>query len=177
MDNNGPNTANNVTISHLLNHNHLKGISDDGKGSYNHITGIWSVQTIENGTNINLHVVAQIIASNINITSNAIYKSGLNIDPNISNNMTSTTLKIPPSADISITQSASNYNPKNFHNIYIKIKVKNQGHNDAQNLTINSGLNPDLLKYISCYGNGIQSENRNLDINKLKIGAVNTLYN
>ena len=91
--------------------------------------------------------------------------------------MTSTTLKIPPSADISITQSASNYNPKNFHNIYIKIKVKNQGHNDAQNLTINSGLNPDLLKYISCYENGNYNPKTGIwTINKLKIGAVNTLY-
>ena len=154
MDNNGPSTAKNITISYLLNNNYLKWISDDGQGSYNHITGVWSVQSLENGTYITLHVVAQIIGSNIMFNNSAIYLTGSTIDPNPLNNIALTTLNVPPSADVSITQSASNYNPKNFHNIYIIIKVKNKGPNDAQNLIINSGLKPNQLKYISCYGNG-----------------------
>ena len=177
MNNNGPSNAKNITTSYLLNSNYLKWISDDGQGSYNHKTGLWSVQSLENGTYITLHVVAQIIRSNIIIKNSAIYLSGLTVDPNPLNNIALTSLNIPPSADVSITQSASNYYPKNFHNIYVIIKVKNKGPNDAKNLIINSGLNPNQLKYISYYGNGYYNPKTGIwTISKLKSGSINALY-
>ena len=173
--NNGPNTANNITVSYLLNNHYLKWISDDGKGSYNHITGIWSIQTLANSTNITLHVVSQIIKSNIIITNNAVYKSGSTTDPNTLNNMSLTSLNIPPSADISVTQTASNYNPKYLHHICLVFQVKNKGPNDARYLVINTGLNPNLLKYISCYGNGHYNYNTGVwTISTLKNGSINT---
>ena len=177
IKNNGPNTAKNITISYLLNNHYLKWTYDNSNGSYNHTTGIWYLKTLENGTNITLNVVTQIIASNINITNNAIYKSGLTLDPNTLNNIASTTLKVPPSADIRVTSIASNYNPKYLHHIYIAIKVKNTGPNEAKNLIINSGLNPKLLKYISCFGNGHYDANTGIwTIYNLKSGSTYALY-
>ncbi len=177
LNNNGPNTASNINVSYLLNHNYLKWISDDGKGSYNYITGIWSVQTLTNNTNIILHVTAQIIKSNINITNTAFYKSGSTTDPNTLNNIAVTQLSVPSSADICIYHTASNYNPKYLHHICIIIQVRNKGPNNAQNLVINSGLNPNLLKYISCYGNGHYNYKTGIwTISTLKSGSVNTIH-
>ena len=177
MNNNGPSNAKNMTTSYLLNSNYLKWISDDGQGSYNHKTGLWSVQLLENDTYITLHVVTQIIRSNIIIKNSAIYLSGSTEDPNPLNNIALTSLNIPPSADVSITQSASNYYPRNFHNIYVIITVKNKGPNDAKNLIINSGLNPNQLKYISYYGNGYYNPKTGIwTISKLKSGSINALY-
>ena len=70
LNNNGPDTADDITASYLLDNHYLKWISDDGKllddgtDSYNYQTGLWSVATLDSGTNITLHVMAQIIASN-----------------------------------------------------------------------------------------------------------------
>ena len=111
------------------------------------------------------------------VNNNAIYLSGSTEDPNPLNNISLTILNVPPSADVSITHIASNYYPKNFHNIYILIKVKNKGPNNAQNLTINSGLNPNKLKYISCYGNGYYNPKTGIwTISTLKSGSINSLY-
>ena len=177
MYNNGPNTAHNITTSYLLNNHYLKWISDDGQGSYNYKTGIWSVQTLENGTNITLHVVAQIIASNITITNRAIYTSGSTIDPNNLNDLALISLNVPPSADISITNKASIYNPKYLSHIYLTIIVKNNGPNNVQNLTINTGLNPTLLKFLSRYGNGYFNYKTGIwTISSLRSGCTNILH-
>jgi hypothetical protein len=153
--NNGPSTAKDLVLTSWLNPNYLKWMGDSGKGSYNPQTGIWSVGTLENGTVANLRISAQIIRSATTITNYATYKSSSTIDNNTLNNFAGISLKVPLSADIKVTQTASNYHPIYLHHTILKIVVRNYGPNTAQNVTVNTYLDPNVIRYIRDDGRGL----------------------
>jgi hypothetical protein len=153
--NNGPNTAQNLIITNWLNPNYIKWMGDSGKGSYNYKTGIWTVGTLENGTETSLRIAAQIMRSAIILTNYASYKSSSTIDNNTLNNIAGISLKVPLSADIKVTQTASNYYPIYLHHTILTIVVKNYGPNTAQNVTVNTYLDPKIIKYIRDDGKGL----------------------
>lgn len=171
VKNNGPNTAENVVASYRLNQTYFKWIKDDGNGSYNRLTGAWTVGNIENSTTRSLHIVVQIISSNINIKNYATY-IGSTIDPNALNNRDSINLIVPPAADIIISQTSNKYNPKYLYHDIISIVVKNNGPNLAENVTVNYWLDPQILRYLSDDGNGSYNFHTGIwTIGKLNNGA------
>jgi uncharacterized repeat protein (TIGR01451 family) len=183
LNNNGPDTANDITASYLLNNHYLKWISDDGKilddgtDSYNYQTGVWSVGTLDSGTNITLHIMAQIITSNTMFSNLACYLSGSTVDPNSDNNVSEIILTVPPTADILVSQIASKYNPTYCHHIYIRFSVRNLGPDTAQNIVVNCGLNPNQLKFLSCFGAGYYNYKTGIwTITSLNSGSTINLY-
>ena len=52
-------------------------------------------------------------------------------------------------ADIDISQSASNYNPKYMKYVTLSVKMDNNGPSTAKNITISYLLNNNYLKWIS----------------------------
>jgi hypothetical protein len=153
--NNGPSTAQNLVLKSWLNPNYLKWIGDSGKGSYNPQTGIWSVGTLNNGTVAYLRISAQVVRSATTITNYAAYKSSSTIDNNTLNNLARISLRVPLSADIKVTQTASNYHPIYLHHTLLTIVVRNYGPNTALNVTVNTYLDPNILKYIRDDGRGL----------------------
>ena len=61
VKNNGLNTAQNVTANCLLNPKIFKHIFNDGKGYYNHKTGIWNIGTLRSGSSIILHIKTKVM--------------------------------------------------------------------------------------------------------------------
>ncbi len=177
VNNNGPNAAKDVTVSYWLNPNHLKWFSDDGKGSYNHKTGIWSVGNLENGKKTTLHVLAQIIKSSTTIKCFATYKSGSTIDTNTNNYRAAISLTVTAAANINLTETASNYTPNYLYHTILTIVVKNSGPNSAQNVNANCRLDPKLLKSISDDSKGCYNPQTGIwAIGTLRSGSKITLH-
>ena len=172
VKNNGPNTAENVVVNSWLNHTYYKYISDDGNGSYNRLNGIWSVGTMENGTKTTLHLVAQIIKPSTTINNSFRYQSGSTFDPDKSNNKAVINLTVPPASDVSVSQTASKYNPQYLYHTIITIVVKNIGPNSASNVTVNCKLDTNVLKYLSDDVKGSYNPNTGIwTIGTLKSGS------
>jgi len=106
--NNGPDTAENVTVGDWLNGDFFKYISDDGNGAYDPNTVIWTVGDLENGESKVLNLVVQIVTSNTIVTNTATYNSGTTDDSNLDNNYQKIDIRVAPRTYISVN-SASAY--------------------------------------------------------------------
>ncbi len=61
VKNNGRNTAQNVTADCRLNPKLFYYLSDDGKGSYNHLSGIWNIGKLRSDSSIILHIRSRVV--------------------------------------------------------------------------------------------------------------------
>ncbi|WP_321421504.1 carboxypeptidase regulatory-like domain-containing protein [uncultured Methanobacterium sp.] len=145
IHNNGPDNATGVTSTDTL-PTGLQYISDDGNGSYNHNTGLWTIGTLTKNTNAILHIIAQVMASNTTITNIATV-NGTNHDQNNTNNKTNTTITIGPASDLQITKTVDNPTPQYLDTITYTITVHNNGPDSATNVVATDIL-PTGLRYI-----------------------------
>ena len=148
--NNGPDTTTGVVVLDKLPAG-LKFISASGNGTYDSTTGIWTIGTLANGENAILQIVAQIIASNTQIT-NIAGINGTNYDQNTTNNESNTTVTVDPASDLGITKTVNNTHPNYLQNVTFTINVHNYGPDDATGVTVTDKL-PSGLKFISSNGN------------------------
>ncbi len=86
VKNNGPNSAENVTVGEWFNENYFKYISDNGNGKFDPNTAIWNVGDLDNGVTKILKIVVQIVAQDGTISNIATYNSGDTEDSNLTNN-------------------------------------------------------------------------------------------
>ena len=159
IHNNGPDNATGVTSVDLLPVG-LRYVSDDGNGSYNPTTGLWTIGTLANGANAILHILAQVITSNTQITNIATV-NGTNYDHNDTNNQTNTTITVPPASDLTITKTVDNPTPHYLDNITYIITVHNNGPDSAINVNVTDIL-PSGLRYIFDNSNGSYNPNTGL---------------
>ena len=94
VKNNGPNTAENVTVGNWLNGNYIIWVSDDSVGAYDPVTGVWTLGDLESGSISILNIVAKVIGSNVIIANTATYNSGSTYDPNPNNNYQTINLSV-----------------------------------------------------------------------------------
>jgi len=106
--NNGPATATNVAVTDKL-PTGLKFVSADG--NYDAATGVWTVGNLASGTTAILHIVAQAIAANTQLTNTAVI-GGNQTDTNSSNNQANVTINVGPASDLGIKITVNNANPK-----------------------------------------------------------------
>ncbi|MDY9922383.1 MAG: DUF11 domain-containing protein, partial [Methanobacterium sp.] len=151
IHNNGPDNATNVISTDTL-PTGLQYISDDGNGSYNHNTGLWTIGTLNNNTNAILHIIAQVITSNTQITNIATV-NGTNYDQNNTNNETNTTITIPPASDLGIAINVNDAHPKYLDFVEFTMTAHNYGPDDAPNAKVYFTA-PAGLRYISDDTNG-----------------------
>ncbi|UTB33072.1 MAG: polysaccharide deacetylase family protein [Methanobacterium sp. ERen5] len=114
VTNNGPDIAENVTVGEWLDGDFFKYISDNGNGTYDPNTIIWTVGDLENGESKVLKLVVQIVKSNSIIKNIATYNSGSTDDSNWYNNYQYIDLYVAPRTCITI----------NSANAYVGDKVK-----------------------------------------------------
>lgn len=137
VTNNGPNTAENVTVGDWLDGDYFKYISDDSKGAFDPKTIIWTVGNLKNGEYKILNLVVQIVASNTTIKNVATYNSGSTDDPNSNNNYQEVDLWVAPKTYISLN-SAKVYIGKS---VKLIITLKDQNKNPLVNKRINLKIN------------------------------------
>ncbi len=64
--NNGPDTVTNIVAYCLLNPNLFMYVSDDGYGGYNYTTGVWTIGTLDSGSELVLNIQTKIMAFSTN---------------------------------------------------------------------------------------------------------------
>ena len=149
--NNGPNNANNVSITDTL-PNGLIYISDDSKGNYNPTTGTWTIENLANGANAILHITAQTITANTQIINTATINNNT-YDPNTNNNQANTTVNVGPASDLGINITVDKSQPQYLDYVTFTLTAHNYGPEAAPYVKVYNTL-PNGLKYISNDSNG-----------------------
>ncbi|MEN6292897.1 MAG: hypothetical protein ABFD07_12890 [Methanobacterium sp.] len=147
--NNGPATATNVAVTDKL-PTGLKFVSADG--NYDAATGVWTVGNLARGTTAVLHIVAQAIAANTQLTNTAVI-GGNQTDTNSSNNQANVTINVGPASDLGIKITVNNANPKYLDYATFTLTASNYGPNDAANVKVYNTL-PNGFNYVSDDSNG-----------------------
>ena len=134
--NNGPNDATDVVVEDILPKS-LKFISSNG----DYEDGIWYVGNLGVGQSKTLEIVTKVIKTG-DITNVATVYCSEDLD--LSNNEARDTVHINPAADLSITKTVSKYMYGVGQVITYKIKLVNNGPDDAFNVKVNEKFDKSL---------------------------------
>ena len=143
VKNNGPDDAVDIYVNDTLPKG-LVWISDNGNGTYNHNTGIWTIGNLTNQSSITLIIRTLVNVTNANITNIAVVDSDT-YDPNPENNTDNDTINVRPEADLEVIKVVSNKKPHFGENITWTITVINNGPNDAVDVYVNDTLPKGLI--------------------------------
>lgn len=137
--NNGPNDASNVKVTDLLAAGYTFIGSTASKGTYNAITGSWMLGTLNNGEKATLTITVKVNA--IGPYGNSASIVGAELDPELDNN-TSTITPVPKvlQANLQIVKSVNNATPLIGSNVVFTISIRNQGPNNASNVSVTDML-------------------------------------
>jgi uncharacterized repeat protein (TIGR01451 family) len=152
----GPDSATNVTVKDLLPAG-LTYVSDNGLGTYDSGTGIWTVGTLASGAGAALEITANVATGGAK-THWAEVWSADQVDPNSTPGNDSTTeddddsvTVTPPlvgSSDLSITKTVNTSNPNIGDSVVFSITVSNAGPDIATNVIVKDLL-PSGFSYVS----------------------------
>ncbi len=145
--NNGPNAATGVSVYDTL-PDGLKFVSADG--AYNATTGEWAIGSLANGATAALHIVAQVVVSNVQLTNLAAI-SGAEVDNNSTNDQSNVTVSVGPASDLSITKTVNNATPKYLDTVTFTLTAHNNGPDAAAGIVATDVL-PVGLKFVSADG-------------------------
>ncbi|MBU7038914.1 MAG: DUF11 domain-containing protein, partial [Theionarchaea archaeon] len=143
--NDGPNDATSVSVEDLLPAGLNYVSSTPSQGSYDNVTGIWTIGTIPNGGSATLQITTQVTTSG-SIKNVAQIYSSFESDPDSTPNNDDgdqseddedfETITVPPSADLRIDKTVSDSTPNPGDTITFTITVYNDGPDAATNLTL-----------------------------------------
>jgi uncharacterized repeat protein (TIGR01451 family) len=140
VTNDGPDTAVNALLSDLLNSGFSLVSATPSVGSYDNVTGVWTVGDLASGASATLQLVAQVMVSNITITNYA-NASSETYDWNMFNNEASASVDVPPAADLVVTKAVDVAVPNYLDDVTFTVTVTNDGPDTAVNALLS-----DLLK-------------------------------
>ena len=146
LTNLGPDFATGVTVQDSLPAGLTFVSATPSQGTYNPISGQWTVGVVDPSTPRTLALVATVVSSAAE-TNNASISGAAQYDPVQSNNTTSVT-GTPQQADLVVTKTVSNATPNVGNTITFTVTVKDNGPNAATNVRV-SDLLPAELIYIS----------------------------
>ena len=173
VKNNGPDTATNVKVVDMLPES-LIWQNDDGRGKYNHETGVWNIGNLANGASITLHVVCKVnktgsITNDVNVTADE-------YDYNPKNNQDNETIDVPPAADLEVSKSVNDTKPNYLNLVKWTVTVKNNGPDAAHDVNVDEIIPNGLVLVNSTaskgtYNNGVwkMSSLNNNEIQTLEI--------
>ena len=170
--NNGPADATNVAVTDKL-PTGLKFISADG--NYDATTGVWTVGNLANGATAILHIVAQAIVANTQLTNTAVV-GGNQTDNNSGNNQANVTINVGPASDLGINITANNMKPAYLSYVTFTLTGHNYGPNDAANVKVYNTL-PDGFQYVSDDSGGKFNSTSGLwSVGPMVVGATKILH-
>ncbi len=160
--NSGPNTATGVDVTDQLPSGYTYVSSVPSQGSYNNVTGLWTVGVLANGVSRTLTITAIVNTGNgLQYTNAAQVTHSDQIDPDSSPNTGPLVDEdgngngddddednaTPIIADLSLTKTSGIFNPVN-NQLTFTITVLNSGPNDATNVLVTDQL-PNGYTYVS----------------------------
>jgi len=155
VSNAGPNNATNVSVKDLLSSDFTY-VSDDSGGSYNSVSGIWTVGGLANGASASLNINATAVVDGVGTNWAEVWTSDQS-DPNSTpgdNSKTSDDDAGAPTADLSIVKSVDFATVNVDSSVEFTIKVSNAGPGKASNVSVKDVL-PSEFAYKSSTGPGV----------------------
>jgi uncharacterized repeat protein (TIGR01451 family) len=159
--NSGPNAASNVSVKDVLPLGVTFVSATATAGSYNSSTNIWTVGTLTVGNNASLQITVTVNATGSVTNTAEVFSSSLPDPDSTPNNnvpteddQASTPFVVttgggnPTGADLSLTKTVSNTNPKVGQEIVYVITVFNSGPQTATNVRV-ADLLPSSITYLS----------------------------
>ncbi|MBK9335051.1 MAG: DUF11 domain-containing protein [Lewinellaceae bacterium] len=154
VSNAGPNAATNVSVEDLLPAGMSYVTSSPSQGSYNNISGLWTIGTVANGGSATLTITATVTSPGAK-TNYAQVNTSDQFDPNsvpgddsITDDDDDDETLTPQVADLSLTKTVNNASPNVGSNVIFTITVSNAGPNAATGVTVQDLL-PAGLTYVS----------------------------
>lgn len=149
VTNNGPYTAQTVEVDDVLPAGLSYVSSSATQGSYNALTGRWSVGAMLSGSMASLTISAAVAAvSGTIITNTATVVDPYASDPYSGNNSSSASIIVAPSADLLVTKTVSNSSPIVGQQVVYTIVVSNRGQSSATAVQANDLL-PVGVTYVA----------------------------
>jgi uncharacterized repeat protein (TIGR01451 family) len=146
VTNDGPNTATNVEVTDQIPAGLTFVSATPSQGSYNQITGVWTVGTLNSGDSATL-IIQAIVSSLGTITNTAEVTASDQLDPdstpnnNDPNEDDQATVTTPAQlADLSLQKTVDNPTPGVGSTITFTITVQNNGPNTATNVAVQDQL-------------------------------------
>lgn len=150
VTNNGPDTATGVIVTDVIPSGLTYNSYTASSGTtYNSITGIWNIGTLNNGNTavLNLFVTPTASAANSTITNTATKTAQNEYDPTIPDTYT-VSVFVPISADVQLTKTTSNTSPNVGQKYNYTVTAKNNGPDTATGIVV-SDVIPSGLTYNS----------------------------
>ncbi len=158
VTNSGPDQATGVSVEDLIPTGLSYISSTASQGSYNNTTGIWDIGAIDANASVTLEITVTVNQEGT-VSNTAQVKTSDQPDPDSTpdNNqpdeddqdqVSISTPDSPPSADLSLTKTASDTSPQIGEQTTFTITVSNAGPDDATGVTVKD-LIPSGLSYVS----------------------------
>ncbi len=144
--NNGPNTATNITAVDILPGGYTLVSTVIDIGTYDEVTGIWSIPALGVAETATLAVTATVNAAGEYLNTATITGAD-QFDPDNSNNEASKKI-ILPRADLSVVKTISDDDPESGGQVTFVILVNNAGENPGTNVVVNEAL-PSGYEFVS----------------------------
>lgn len=139
--NNGPDKVTGVVVNDVLPRGLILSNYTASKGFYDE--GVWNICCLEKGEIQTLELICLVnITGNI---TNIAKISGIEYDPDLTNNMDNASIKVPEAADILVLKQVNNHNPFFGDVINWTIMVTNLGPDRATNVRVFDQLVDELL--------------------------------
>jgi uncharacterized repeat protein (TIGR01451 family) len=147
VTNNGPDAATLLVI-----HDGLPGgltyiSSTPSAGTYDPITGDWTIGGLANGAAVTLDISARVVGSG-SIGNVASVSGLLQRDPDNSNDSATATINVPPAADLELTKTVDVATPDLATNVTFTVTLTNHGPNATAGVHVGDLL-PAGLTYVS----------------------------
>jgi uncharacterized repeat protein (TIGR01451 family) len=135
----GPNAATGVTVTDKLPTSLT--LEGNAPAGYDAGTGTWTVGALALNETKTLTLIAKVNALG-SITNSATLgsRTGFELDENNSNNTSSNTITVSPTADVAVSTLVSKTNPTQAEVVTYTIKAVNNGPNNATNVTVANQL-------------------------------------
>ncbi|MCH5377599.1 MAG: DUF11 domain-containing protein, partial [Planctomycetes bacterium] len=182
LTNAGPNTATGVAVSDLLPDGIAYVSSNATIGSYNPVTGVWTVNSLPSGGNTTLKLIGRIVTVGSKINT-AEVTAAQQFDPDSTPNnnapneddQASVTVT-PQSADLALTKTVNNANPNVGDNVTFTVTLSNFGPSAATGVTVRDSLQ-NGLSYVSAKPSRgtFDSITRIWNVGQIAAGATATL--
>ncbi|WP_407409737.1 CARDB domain-containing protein, partial [Methanobrevibacter sp.] len=146
VTNNGPDAAVDAFVDDVI-PGELSGVTvvDVSKGSF--VGSKWTIGNLTNGEVVKLVVKTTVVASNVNVTNVALVNSST-YDLNETNNKDNDTVEIVPQADLTVNKTVSEPEVHKGTVVYWTITVKNNGPDDAFNVTVTDAVPEGLINVV-----------------------------
>ena len=143
--NNGPSDATTVVVNDIL-PNGYTFVSDDAAGSYNNVSGNWTIGNLANGATRTLNISATVRPTGIYL--NTATATSTETDGNLTDNTSSVSSTPRTIADLSLVKTVVNASPNVGENATFNIVVTNNGPSAATNVVVTDRL-PSGYSFVS----------------------------